>query len=847
MKKYLSFLILISVFLVNSIPFAFAQETESNKITVEKSLWSGELIIANANVKDFGAVGDGKKDDTEAINDAIRKVGNMGGGVVFIPSGKYRIDGNITVNDSVTLRGQWQNPDIGGMGEGTTLLIYGGKGDVNADPAVLLRLDACIMDINFYYPEQSTDNIIPYPFTIDSQTHSVTARNITLYNSYKGIELNGSAEHCYNIYGTALHTGTSFDKDYDVSEFTYFTFNSKYWLNCPLNRDYNVTPDKEKLVSFLKKTFVPIRIGKCDDAYVYGLNVPKDECLVGIDIKASESVLYGPKIAYGLFTQINGLSVARDTPMVPTALITDDIIGSLKYTYKLADERYPTKTEIFNITDSKYGAIGNATDDDTNAIKKAIDDANANGGGIVYFPPGRYVVKEAITVPSNVELRGAWEAAHTAMTKRVSEIHAYIGRNDENGAPFITLSKNSGLHGLTIYYPEQKGDDIVPYSWTVTGKGSDVWVEYVNLTNSYKGINMYDNKCDNFVIKNMWICGLKNGFAVGGGTVKGKIEFNTIHYGVWSELEKNTNMQNQKAYTIKNLTAFTFGNCKNIEGFSNFSFQANRSFAFEVQNGGYCEDSTFFRVGCDNPEGQVCVDFVEAKNLVIVGLSSGSSNYLTKMADTFSGNVTVYGQNIWGGTLNSIDKDKIKIYAVGQNENLCFSKTVTINGDNYGEDPQILVDGSRFNGYKKEDVTMPWNMVVDLGKDEKISSYKLICAGATGLGQDMNIPDFEIYISSNNKTWQMIDSVKDNNLEIINKDLAKTYNARFIKLVVLKPAQVGNTLYIQDFQAFSVKLSQPARNNISSDIIIYVVAFIVIAIFAILIIIAALIYKKKKK
>jgi hypothetical protein len=43
------------------------------------------------NVKDFGAVGDGATDDTDAINNAIEYQNSLGGGVVAIPPGTYMV------------------------------------------------------------------------------------------------------------------------------------------------------------------------------------------------------------------------------------------------------------------------------------------------------------------------------------------------------------------------------------------------------------------------------------------------------------------------------------------------------------------------------------------------------------------------------------------------------------------------------------------------------------------------------------------------------------------------------------------------------------------------------------
>ena len=47
------------------------------------------------NVKNYGAKGDGKADDTQAIQTAINTVVNKGGGVLYFPAGIYRIGGPV--------------------------------------------------------------------------------------------------------------------------------------------------------------------------------------------------------------------------------------------------------------------------------------------------------------------------------------------------------------------------------------------------------------------------------------------------------------------------------------------------------------------------------------------------------------------------------------------------------------------------------------------------------------------------------------------------------------------------------------------------------------------------------
>lgn len=71
------------------------------RVTAQSVLDVGRDYVS---VKDFGAVGDGVTDDTNAIQAAIDVV-TVGGGIVFIPKGVYQVT-NITLKDGVTLQGE---------------------------------------------------------------------------------------------------------------------------------------------------------------------------------------------------------------------------------------------------------------------------------------------------------------------------------------------------------------------------------------------------------------------------------------------------------------------------------------------------------------------------------------------------------------------------------------------------------------------------------------------------------------------------------------------------------------------------------------------------------------------
>ena len=60
---------------------------------------------APANVKDFGAVGDGVTDDTNAIVLALAYVESLNGGVVYCPAGIYIVTSQIQVNQGCGICG----------------------------------------------------------------------------------------------------------------------------------------------------------------------------------------------------------------------------------------------------------------------------------------------------------------------------------------------------------------------------------------------------------------------------------------------------------------------------------------------------------------------------------------------------------------------------------------------------------------------------------------------------------------------------------------------------------------------------------------------------------------------
>lgn len=199
---------------------------------------TNELIITPFDVvTDFGVIADGVTDVTEPLQEALIMVGNLGGGSLFLPAGRYRVSGNLVIPSGVTLRGDWRKPVAGRPIAGTILQAYAGRGNENAAPFIKLNTSAGVNGIAIWYPEQLPNDIQPYPPTLGNGG-GATVENVTLINPYFGFTsyVNGTTARPFlrGIYGTPLKTGIEFDCLADIGRIETVHFSPAYWQGCGL-------------------------------------------------------------------------------------------------------------------------------------------------------------------------------------------------------------------------------------------------------------------------------------------------------------------------------------------------------------------------------------------------------------------------------------------------------------------------------------------------------------------------------------------------------------------------------------------------------------------------------------
>lgn len=262
---------LSNVFLVDTTREDQAQ-VKPRVATSSEGMQSMDKIVYSVDATELGADKTGVVDSTLAIQKSINKLPN--GGVVFLPAGCYKVAGTLNIPSAVTLRGEWVNPDKGGIGKGTILMAYAGKGntDPTDHPFITMSSGACLRDISVWYPEQNAENPVPYSATILGYSHTDVI-NVTLYNAYYGFYNNScSSMLIRQLYGTVLYRGIHGAYAYDIPRIENVTFDTKYWAES----GFDGAPSGEaltKLNQYAENNLIAIEAAEQDWGYWYDLNI----------------------------------------------------------------------------------------------------------------------------------------------------------------------------------------------------------------------------------------------------------------------------------------------------------------------------------------------------------------------------------------------------------------------------------------------------------------------------------------------------------------------------------------------------------------------------------------------
>lgn len=267
----------------------------------------------------------------------------------------------------------------------------------------------------------------------------------------------------------------------------------------------------------------------------------------------------------------------------------------------------PAKDILYVVTDKQFGATPflthdvtfaslDAATDQTAAIQNALDQAKADGGGIVYLPAGIYVIKGSLTIPTGVELKGSADMpAFPCGQGAILECYQNASKGNENGNPLIDMEPNSGLRGITVDYPEQTDPkNVIPFPYTVRGNRG-VYIVNLALRADYRGVDLFSRDCSNHYVDAITGHSFMNVIHIGGQSKNGlvsNIQMNTGTYGYddniasrWTNTvqgyKTNSDFLNAAGAQSKGYMDFMIvGDCSDEVLYNNFACDCYRGIIF---------------------------------------------------------------------------------------------------------------------------------------------------------------------------------------------------------------------------------------------------------------------------
>lgn len=237
--------------------------------------------IQYVNVMDYGALANGEVDDTEAIQRALDAAVDKGG-ICFLPAGSYRLNSSLTVPAGVTLKGSYDGIPHPMHPIGTALHVYGGKGNLDAEPAIILKYNASIRNLLIHYPEQQAPpEVIPYPWTIQIRGEMCQVVEVAMTNPYRAIDAGSYVNELHiirDVYACPLNIGVYVDQCYDVGRLENIHFNPNLWKRIGLDPKLPAPPNGFRggedgyhnsiLQPYLSENLIGFKIGRTDWEYI---------------------------------------------------------------------------------------------------------------------------------------------------------------------------------------------------------------------------------------------------------------------------------------------------------------------------------------------------------------------------------------------------------------------------------------------------------------------------------------------------------------------------------------------------------------------------------------------------
>lgn len=453
------------------------------------------------NVQDFGAKGDGTTDDTVAINNAISSGNRCGKGcdsstvnpaLVYFPPGTYVVSKPIIQLYYTQLVGDALTPPTikGAAG-------FQGIALIDSDPYDDTGTNWYTNQNNFYRQIRNfVIDLTSMPATLGAGIHWQVAQATSLQNIVFNMVKGGSGNKQQGIFMDNGSGGWMSDLVFNGGNYGMFLGNQQFttrnltfnnvntavfmnwnWLwnlkslsvnNCGIGIDMSNGPTNQTVGSVIVQDSKFVATPKAIvTAYSKTNNVPAtggtlviDNCdftsstAAVADSMGTTILAGGSKVASwaqgngyttGTGGTASGSTCASAAPSASSTKIQGPLTAPTKPAslmsngniFQRSKPQYESVPASSFVSVKSAGAKGDGTTDDTAAVQKIFDSAQA--GQVVYFDHGAYVVTSTIKVPTNIKITGEiWPlimASGTAFSSQSSPKPVFqVGQPGDSGS-----------------------------------------------------------------------------------------------------------------------------------------------------------------------------------------------------------------------------------------------------------------------------------------------------------------------------------------------------------------------------------------------------------------------------
>jgi len=289
----------------------------------------------------------------------------------------------------------------------------------------------------------------------------------------------------------------------------------------------------------------------------------------------------------------------------------------------------------YDITD--FGARGDGSTRAEGAINQALAAASRAGGGVLWFPPGRYLLGAKVVVDRQVTLLGAgWASRDPAQGSWITA--------STPGVNLEIRAEGTRVEALGFFQeqPPRGGGAWQPAShdFAIHAGADDIFLKQINLFNCTKGIKVRHHTggtIGRVILDHIWGQPVRTGIEI--DNAQDVVKVNNVHF--WPFWEGNPGVRD---WMMQNGTGISVLRADNPQFSNIFVLGYNRGIAFGESDNGITSKFAITNADCDSCETGIQVGGTNATGLITNFSSQGGPGNVGLAV--ISGGVKVLATNL---------------------------------------------------------------------------------------------------------------------------------------------------------------------------------------------------------